>query len=147
MLVVRRMQLSDVNEIARLEKNTFSDAWTEKGILDTLHQQQAFVIIGEIDDKVVGYCIVYYVLDEAEVARIAVDDACKRQGVGRAILKEVEDICKEKEITRILLDVRESNETARAFYRNYGFVEDGIRKNFYEMPKEHAVLMSKDVCW
>lgn len=147
MLVVRRMQLSDVNEIARLEKNTFSDAWTEKGILDTFHQQQAFVIVGEIDDKVVGYCIVYYVLDEAEVARIAVDDACKRQGVGRAILKEVEDICKEKEITRILLDVRESNETARAFYRNYGFVEDGIRKNFYEMPKEHAVLMSKDVCW
>jgi ribosomal-protein-alanine N-acetyltransferase len=141
------MQLSDANEIARLEEEAFSDAWTEKGILDTFHQQQAFVVVGEMDDKVVGYCIMYYVLDEGEIARIAVDDNCKRQGVGRAILNQVECICKEKEITRILLDVRESNGAARAFYRNYGFVEDGIRKNFYEMPKEHAVLMSKDVTW
>ena len=104
-------------------------------------------MIGEMNEKVVGYCIMYYVLDEGEIARIAVDDTCKRQGVGRAILNQVECICKEKAITKILLDVRESNETARAFYRDYGFVEDGIRKNFYEMPKEHAVLMSKDVIW
>ena len=141
------MQLSDANEIARLEEEAFSDAWTEKGILDTFHQQQAFVVIGEMNEKVVGYCIMYYVLDEGEIARIAVDDTCKRQGVGRAILNQVECVCKEKAITRILLDVRESNETARAFYRDYGFAEDGIRKNFYEMPKEHAVLMSKDVIW
>lgn len=147
MLIIRNMQLSDANEIARLEEEAFSDAWTEKGILDTFHQQQAFVVVGEMDDKVVGYCIMYYVLDEGEIARIAVDDNCKRQGVGRAILNQAECICKEKGITRILLDVRESNGAARAFYRNYGFVEDGIRKNFYEMPKEHAVLMSKDVTW
>lgn len=147
MLTVRNMQLSDASEIAELERKAFSDAWTEKGILDTFHQKQAFVVVGEMDGKVVGYCIMYYVLDEGEIARIAVDDTCKRQGVGRAILKRVEDICREKEITRILLDVREGNDTARAFYRNYGFAEDGIRKNFYEMPKEHAVLMSKDVLW
>ena len=147
MLTVRDMQLSDASEIAELERKAFSDAWTEKGILDTFHQKQAFVVVGEMDGKVVGYCIMYYVLDEGEIARIAVDDTCKRQGVGRAILKRVEDICREKEITRILLDVREGNDTARAFYRNYGFAEDGIRKNFYEMPKEHAVLMSKDVLW
>ena len=147
MLTVRNMQLSDALEIAELERKVFSDAWTEKGILDTFHQKQAFVVVGEMDGKVVGYCIMYYVLDEGEIARIAVDDTCKRQGVGRAILKRVEDICREKEITRILLDVREGNDTARAFYRNYGFAEDGIRKNFYEMPKEHAVLMSKDVLW
>lgn len=147
MLVVRNMQLSDVSEIARLEKIAFSDAWTEKGILDTFHQQQAFIVVGEMDGKVVGYCIMYYVLDEGEIARIAVDDTCKRQGVGRTILKQVECICREKGITRILLDVREGNDTARAFYANYGFIEDGIRKNFYEMPKEHAILMSKDVRW
>ena len=147
MLIVRNMQMSDAVEIAKLEKSTFSDALTEKGILDTFRQQQAFVVVGEMGEKVVGYCIMYYVLDEGEIARIAVDGTCKRQGVGRAILNQVECVCKEKAITRILLDVRESNETARAFYRDYGFAEDGIRKNFYEMPKEHAVLMSKDVRW
>lgn len=147
MLIVRKMQMSDVGEIARLEKQAFLDAWTEKGILETFRQQQAFVVVGEMDGRVVGYCIIYYVLDEGEIARIAVDDTCKRQGVGRALLKQVECICMEKGITKIMLDVREGNGTARAFYRSCGFAEDGIRKNFYEMPKEHAILMSKDVCW
>jgi ribosomal-protein-alanine N-acetyltransferase len=55
----------------------------------------------------------------------------------------VENTCEEKGITRLMLDVRESNESARAFYKSLGFEEDGIRKNFYEMPKENAVLMSK----
>ena len=45
----------------------------------------------------------------------------------------------------VLLDVRESNENAICFYKAYGFLEDGIRKNFYENPREHAILMSKDL--
>ena len=98
-----------------------------------------------IKGKVAGYCIVYFVLDEGEIARIAVDTSCRRQGVGCKILNQVNQICVEKGITRLMLDVRESNESARKFYLSYGFQEDGIRKNFYDMPKEHAVLMSKDI--
>ena len=55
------------------------------------------------------------------------------------------DFCAEKEIERILLDVRISNEPAIAFYRKSGFADDGIRKNFYDNPKEHALLMSASV--
>lgn len=139
------MQLSDAEGIAALERAAFSDAWTEKGIIDTFHQQQAFIVVAEMDEQIVGYCIVYYVLDEGEIARIAVSDSCRRQGVGRAVLNEVNNICLQERISRILLDVRESNDVARAFYKQYGFVEDGMRKNFYDMPKEHAVLMSKDI--
>ena len=145
MLIVRNMQLSDAEGIAALERAAFSDAWTEKGIIDTFHQQQAFIVVAEMDEQIVGYCIVYYVLDEGEIARIAVSDSCRRQGVGRAVLNEVNNICLQERISRILLDVRESNDVARAFYKQYGFVEDGMRKNFYDMPKEHAVLMSKDI--
>lgn len=145
MVIVRNMQLSDAEGIAALERAAFSDAWTEKGIIDTFHQQQAFTVVAEMDEQIVGYCIVYYVLDEGEIARIAVSDSCRRQGVGRAVLNEVNNICLQKGISRILLDVRESNDVARAFYKQYGFVEDGMRKNFYDMPKEHAVLMSKDI--
>lgn len=145
MLIVRNMQMSDAEGIAVLEREAFSDAWTEKGIIDTFHQQQAFIVVAEKDEQIVGYCIMYYVLDEGEIARIAVSDSCRRQGVGRAVLNEVNNICLQKGISRILLDVRESNDAARAFYKQYGFVEDGMRKNFYDMPKEHAVLMSKDI--
>ena len=142
MLNVRRMLVSDGDVIAHLEEQTFSDAWSKNSILETLGNAQAFILVAEREDKIVGYCIVYYVLDEAEIARIAVDSSLRRQGVGREILLETCRVCKELGMERLLLDVRESNETARGFYENFGFAVDGIRKNFYENPKEHAVLMS-----
>ena len=142
MLVVRKAIEADIDAIAALESVTFSDAWTTKGIYDTFCQKQAFIVSAEKEGKLVGYCIVYFALDEAEIARVAVDESCRRQGVGRELLDQVQQMCHEKAITHLLLDVRESNDTARAFYRDYGFGIDGTRKNFYDSPKENAVLMS-----
>lgn len=143
MLIVRNMIESDVEEIASMESAIFSDAWTARSIEETYNQSQAFIVTAELNDKLAGYCIVYFALDEGEIARIAVDNGLRRQGVGRKLLEQVEIICKEKGITRLMLDVRESNESARDFYKSLDFEEDGVRKNFYEMPKEDAVLMSK----
>lgn len=143
MLVFRNVEEKDIAFIAELEKNIFSDAWTNKSIGDTMNQPQAFITVAEENEEIAGYCIIYYVLDEGEIARIAVDERWRRQGVGRRLLDYACECCREKNIERLLLDVRESNESARVFYKNYGFEEDGIRKNFYEMPREHAVLMSK----
>lgn len=142
MLIVRNVMESDLEGIAILEKEIFPDAWTRKSIQDTYNQSQAFIVTAEMDGKLAGYCIVYFVLDEGEIARIAVDNCVRRQGVGQKLLEQVEKICEEKGIIRLMLDVRESNESARAFYKNYGFEEDGFRKNFYDMPTEDAVLMS-----
>ena len=136
---------TDIPKIATLEKQIFSDAWTEQCISETFCQKQAFVTVAEEDDRIVGYCIVYYVLDEGEIARIATDVSARRTGVGCELLHYTCECCAEKNIRRLLLDVRESNKGARAFYNKFGFVEDGIRKNFYEQPKEHAVLMSKEL--
>ena len=143
MLIVRKMIESDLEAIASMENAVFSDAWTAKSIEDTYNQSQTFIVTAESEGKIAGYCIVYFVLDEGEIARIAVDGLCRRQGVGRKLLEQVEKICKEKNIIRLMLDVRESNDSARKFYQSFGFEEDGIRKNFYDMPKEDAILMSK----
>jgi len=135
----------DINSIADLERKTFTDAWTEQSIQGAFLQKQAFIVVSEMDDHVVGYCIMYYVLDEGEIARIAVDGSQRRKGIGRKILDEVKKACQEKGISRILLDVRESNTSARDFYESYGFQIDGVRKNFYDFPKENAILMSKNI--
>ena len=90
----------------------------------------------------IGYVVFYYVLDEGEIVRIAVDAACRRQGAAGQMLKELWRFCSEKEITRMMLDVRKSNKPAIYFYQSHGFVEDGIRKNYYENPSEDAILMS-----
>ena len=142
MQIVRKMKEEDVAAVAALEQATFADAWSAQGIRDTLCQSQAYILVAELDEKIVGYCIVYHVLDEAEIARIAVDSSRRNQGVGHCLMDAVTEECKTNGITRILLDVRESNDSARSFYSHYGFKEDGIRKDFYECPREHAVLMS-----
>lgn len=145
--IVRFIKEKDIRAIAQLEKDNFQDAWSEKAIRETSMNQHAFIIVAEQFSEIIGYCIIYYVLDEGEIARIAVDQSCRRQGVGKKILDFVRKICvqqKEEQlrIRRLLLDVRESNFTARKFYEHYGFYEDGVRKNFYDSPKENAVLMS-----
>ena len=145
MQVFRNASEADIEKIAQLEAMTFSDAWTVKSISDTFKQKQAFLTVAEVDGIVSGYCIVYYVMDEAEIARIAVNETVRRQGIGRGLLDFTCKCCGEKQINKLLLDVRESNIGAIAFYKRYGFLEDGIRKNFYEMPKENAVLMSKQI--
>ncbi len=145
MQIFRNMTEQDVAQIAELEKKVFSDAWTSTGIYETFCQNQAFVAVAECDGEITGYCIIYYVMDEGEIARIAVDEKVRRQGVGRGLLDFVCECCKIKNVYRLLLDVRESNESARRFYRQYGFTVDGVRKNFYDQPKENAVLMSKNI--
>ena len=145
MQTFRKAVESDIDHIVRLEETVFTDAWTEKSVQDTFLQKQAFIIVAEVDGEFAGYCIVYYVMDEAEIARIAVDEHARRQGLGRGLLDYTTQCCIEKKVERLLLDVRESNKNAIAFYKSYGFLEDGIRKNFYEKPREHAMLMSKDL--
>ena len=142
MPIFRKGTEEDIKYIAELEKKTFSDAWTEKGVQDTFEQNQAFITVAEDGARVVGYCIIYYVMEEAEIARIAVSEDVRRLGIGKGLLDYTCKCSRKKQIERLLLDVRESNEGAIAFYKKYGFKMDGIRKNFYEMPREDAVLMS-----
>ena len=72
-------------------------------------------------------------------------DEMKRQGVGHALMETLKTWSKEHQIAKILLDVRESNQAAGAFYAREGFAKDGVRKEFYQDPKEDAVLMSLEI--
>ena len=145
MLAIRRMREEDIPQVAELEKVAFSDAWSEKSLMETLGQKQTILLAAFEDKKLIGYVILYYVLEEGEIARIAVSPDHRRQGVGARMLLELENLCIDNGISKLLLDVRESNLSARAFYEEHGFVQDGIRKNFYAGPPEHAVLMSCEI--
>ena len=145
MTEIRRIIENDIEAIAALESEIFSDAWSAKSIKETYENQNACILGAYKECALAGYVIFYYVLDEGEIARIAVSPQYRRQGVADQIFAGLLDFCAEKSIERILLDVRTSNEPAIAFYRKSGFAEDGIRKNFYENPKEDALLMSVSV--
>ena len=145
MTEIRRISENDIETVAALEAQIFPDPWSVKSIQDTYGNKSALILGAYQEEALIGYVIFYYVLDEGEIARIAVSPQYRRQGVADQIFAGLLGFCAEKSIERILLDVRISNEPAIAFYRKSGFVEDGIRKNFYENPKEDALLMSVSV--
>lgn len=142
MFSIRRMRREDVADVAKLERKIFNDAWSEKAIQETLEQKQTMTLLAYEDKRLIGYVILYFVLEEGEIARIAVEDAYRRQGVASKMLSELEYLCEDNGVNKLLLDVRESNETARRFYERQGFVRDGIRKNYYSDPVEDGILMS-----
>lgn len=142
---VRETVMEDAAAIAEMEHQIFSDAWSEKSVLDTMNQKNAVCLTAEKAGRIIGYVLSYAAADEAEIARIAVAEEFRRQGTARAILRELENVCSSKGVKKLLLDVRESNREARAFYTDMGFQEDGIRRRFYENPQEDGILMSREL--
>ena len=144
-LVIRELKAEDAAAAAEIEYQSFPDPWSQNGILDTVSNPSTVCLLAEKAGKAVGYLFAYRAGDEAEIARIAVAGEQKRQGVGKSLMRTLEEIGKKKQIRRLLLDVRESNREARAFYEKMAFQEDGVRRGFYQDPPEDAVLMSREL--
>lgn len=142
-LTVRTAKEQELEEIARLEQQIFPDPWNLKALRDTWSQKQARILGAWLDGQMAGYAIAYFAADESEIARIAVDQKFRRQGVAGGMLDEMEHILIGKGVAKLMLDVRKSNTAALGFYVSRGFKEDGIRKNFYTDPAEDAILMSR----
>ena len=142
---VRVMTIEDGAAVAEMEHQSFSDAWSEKAVLETLRQPTALCLVAEKAGRRVGYLLAYQAADEIEIARVAVVEEVKRQGVGTALMKKLQEEGTQRKAGKILLDVREKNYTAQAFYEKTGFKKDGVRKSFYTEPEEDAVLMSMKI--
>lgn len=87
MLSLREMKIQDSGQIAELEQEIFTDAWTQTGIEETFAQAHSVIVVAEEESKIQGYCILYVVLDEAEIARIGVTERVRHSGVGSLILQ------------------------------------------------------------
>lgn len=142
-LLVREMKTEDVAAVAEMEYQSFPDPWSQNSILETISNSLTICLLAEKAGKAVGYLFAYIAVDETEIARIAVVKEQQKKGIGTSLLQALEQICKKKQIKKLLLDVRESNQAARSFYQKAAFQEDGVRKGFYEAPREDGILMSR----
>ena len=145
MLVVRRMKLEDCEQVAVIEAESFSIPWSLKSFQDTIELENYRYFVAEQMGEIVGYCGFIFVLDEAEIPNVCVKSSARRQGIGKQMLNFLQEEAKKLGINILYLEVRESNQTARRLYTSFGFEEDGIRRDFYELPKENAVLMHKSL--
>lgn len=135
--------MEDLPEVARIEAEMFSMPWSAQGFADSLRNEDTCYLSVLCEGKIVGYCGMLRVLDEADITNVAVDSGHRGQGIGFAMLSELLKLGEESGIRSFTLEVRESNRAAIALYEKLGFVNCGIRKNFYQKPTEHAVIMWK----
>lgn len=140
---IRPMTIDDCEQVAAIEAASFSMPWSLRAFTETVQKENFRYYVAEETGEILGYCGFLYVLDEAEIPNVCVKESARKQGVGRKMLTVLTEEAKRLGMTVLYLEVRESNQAARRLYESLGFVENGIRKNFYEQPVEHAVLMSK----
>lgn len=99
-------------------------------------------LTAEAEGKVVGYVGLMYVLDEGYISNVAVHPDYRRRGIAQALVRALAKRAEAKFLSFVTLEVRESNEGARALYEKCGFKIVGRRKNYYEKPTEDAILMT-----
>ena len=100
-------------------------------------------LIAEEDGEILGYLGILISFDESEITNVCVAEKARRRGIGRALMEELFHRMQERKVRVIHLDVRLGNTPARNLYESLGFVQDGLRKGYYDLPKEDAVLMSR----
>lgn len=139
-LVIEKMQTKDIPEVAEIEARVFSMPWSEQGFADALKQDTIFVTAKQ-DGQVVGYCGMYCSFEEGEITNVAVLPEAQNHGIGKKIISALLKASRKKNISRIVLEVRVSNTPAIRLYEGFGFQKAGIRKGFYEKPREDAAIM------
>lgn len=138
---VRSMQIEDTEAVSVLEAAIFSQPWSKKGFEDALNMENTIFLVAEYEGEIAGYIGMYLSLDEGEITNVAAASGMRRMGVGNTLICSAIKAALEKGITRIILEVRVSNETAIRLYERNGFKICGTRKGFYEFPKEDAYIM------
>ena len=138
------MTQAHVAQIADLEKLCFHDPWSEKSIASELENRLSLWLVALDGDKVVGYVGSQSVMGWADMMNIAVDPDYRRQGVAQELVERLVAALMENAVTCLTLEVRASNEPAKALYGKLGFQQVGRRPNYYRNPKEDALILRKE---
>lgn len=141
--MIRRFKKGDEKAIALLEKECFSEPWSENAVLSSLENNTVF-FIAEENGLFLGYAGLQVVHPEGYVTNIAVTKAARGKGVGAKLIEGLVSFSKENHLEFISLEVRESNAPAISLYTKCGFETVGKRKNFYSHPTEDAIIMTKE---
>ena len=129
-------------KLAELEQLCFSDPWSEEGIAFEAGNEAARFFVALCGEEIAGYAGMLYAADLGNICNIAVLPQFRRHGVGRRLVYALIDSAKELGVSELTLEVRASNEPAKALYSSFGFEEVGTRKNFYNNPNEDAIVMN-----
>lgn len=130
--------------ISALEEATFEEPWSERA-LELFVGEDNFAVVAVSEDKLISYCTVTAVLDEAQIINVATDKEHRGKGYAKRVLEAVIDECQRRGAVSLSLEVRVSNSGAVSLYEKHGFSVAGKRKDFYRAPREDALVMIKNL--
>lgn len=141
-LIFRYLNENDIKEILKIEHESFTMPWTEEAFFNELTQNKFAVYIGlEEEGRVIGYCGVWVVVDEAHITNVAILPQYRGRKLGEALMRKVMEVSSEMGAKTMTLEVRVSNDIAQSLYRKLGFENGAIRKNYYTDNQEDALVM------
>ena len=144
-LAIRLARRDDVDAVAAIEKRSFSDPWSANSFRALFGNPLVTFAIAEhaITGRVLGYVVAWFVVDEAEIANLAVSDEARRAGIGARLLDFAVAAADQRQCRVVFLEVRESNDAARALYASRGFQVAGRRSKYYRKPVEDALVLRR----
>ena len=139
------MTADHLDEVAELERICFSVPWSRNMLAEELDNLlSAFLVALDDSGKVVGYAGVQVILDEGYITNVAVRPECRRQGVAGKLLDVFLNFAQGNKLAFLTLEVRASNQAAIILYGTRGFRSVGRRRNYYEHPREDAIIMTRE---
>lgn len=144
MIEILPMDQTHVAQIAQLETLCFSDPWSESSIASELSNPLSCWLVAVEGEKVAGYIGSQTVMGETDMMNVAVHPDYRRQGIANRLILTLVEALKARGSHWLMLEVRQSNDPARALYAKLGFAEVGRRKNYYRNPKEDALILRKE---
>ena len=143
---IRSFHSNDVKALARILQDAAEAAqWPLESYDRLASLPGAVALVCEAENGLTGFLIARQVADEAEVLNLAVLAEARRKGQASALLAAAFDRFRRLGVTRVFLEVRESNQPAIAFYRKHGFAPSGRRKAYYRDPVEDALCLQNNL--
>jgi len=136
------MTPENVEAVAALEKECFSSPWSLDSMVKELSNPIAVYYTAFENGLLAGYIGMHYIIDEGYINNVAVRESHRRRGVATLLLKTLLDCGREKNLCALTLEARASNQAAIALYKRFGFRQAGLRKAYYTLPTEDALLMT-----
>jgi ribosomal-protein-alanine N-acetyltransferase len=140
--LIRRMTLEDVPAVHEIDMLSFSLPWPERSFtFELTGNPVSRGWVAEVNGTIAAMLVLWFIVDEAHIATIAVHPDFRRQGIGEQILLHALRDIQDEGARRAFLEVRAGNLAAQAMYKKYGFEVTGVRPRYYKDNNEDALLM------
>lgn len=146
-IVISKMTHDDILAVYEIEKDAFPIPWPIERLEEELNNMLATYLVAKIDDKIIGYIGMWFVMDECHIMNVAVHSKYRRKKVASMLVNKMLELCKEHETRVAILEVRANNFSAQSLYSKFGFASEVVRKGYYKNPdntREDAIVMVKE---